>query len=82
MKDILVSNILRNMRTINTNLTQKELAKKMNLAPNTISSYEIGYSQPDFERIIKYAEICDFEIKIYNKKTNEEISLRDLSKER
>lgn len=82
MKDIRVSNILRNMRTINTNLTQKELSKKMNLAPNTISSYETGVSQPDFEGIIKYAEICDFEIKIYNKKTNEEMSLRDLSKER
>ncbi len=82
MKYIRVSNILRNMRIINTNLTQKELSEKMNLAPNTISSYERGNSQPDFEGIVKYAEICDFEIKIYNKKTNEEISLRDLSKER
>ena len=57
------------------------MGEKMSIADNTISSYERENSQPDFQTIVNYAEICDFEIKIYNKKTNKEISLEDMSKE-
>ena len=64
-----LGNILKNMRTTNTNLTQKEIGNKLSIADNTISSYERENSQPDFETIVKFAEICDFEIKIYNKRT-------------
>lgn len=78
---ISIGNILKNMRNMNTNLTQREMGEKMSIADNTISSYERENSQPDFQTIVNYAEICDFEIKIYNKKTNKEISLEDMSKE-
>lgn len=76
-----IGNILKNMRDINTNLTQKDIGEKLAIADNTISSYERENSQPDFQTIVNYADICDFEIKIYNKKTNEEMSLEEMSKE-
>lgn len=81
MKKVSIGNILKNMRNINTNYTQKEIGEKMAIADNTISSYERENSQPDFQTIVNYAEICDFEIKIYNKKTKEEILLEEFSKE-
>ena len=82
-----LGNILKNMRTTNTNLTQKEIGNKLsiadntNLADTTISSYERENSQPDFETIVKFAEICDFEIKIYNKRTKKTLTIEELSKE-
>lgn len=81
MKQVSIGNILKNMRNTNTNYTQKEMGDKMSIADNTISSYERENSQPDFQTIVNYAEICDFEIKIYNKKTNKEVTLEELSKE-
>lgn len=76
-----IGNILKNMRDINTNLTQKDIGEKLSIADNTISSYERENSQPDFQTIVNYADICDFEIRIYNKKTNKEMSLEEMSKE-
>lgn len=81
MKKVSIGNILKNMRNINTNYTQKDMGDKMSIADNTISSYERENSQPDFQTIVNYAEICDFEIKMYNKKTNKEVTLEELSKE-
>ena len=76
-----IGNILKNMRTINTNFTQKEISDKLCIADNTVSSYERENSQPDFEMIIEYAKLCDYEFKIYNKKTKEILSIEDMSKE-
>ncbi len=69
------------MRKMDTKLSQKEIGEKLTVSDTTISSYERENSQPDFQTIVNYAEICNFEIKIYNKKTNEEISLEELSRE-
>lgn len=81
MEEIKVGNILRNMRNMNTKLSQKNIGEKLSLYDTTISSYERGNSQPDFLTIVKYADICGFEFKIYNKKTKQEISLEQMSKE-
>lgn len=81
MKKVSIGNILKNMRNINTNYTQKEVGDQMSVADNTISSYERENSQPDFQSVVNYAEICGYEIRLYNKKTNEEISLEEMSKE-
>lgn len=78
---ISIGNILKNMRNINTNYTQKDLGKKLSIAYNTISSYERENSQPSFDTIVKYAKECNFEIKIYNKKTGELLTVEDMSKE-
>ena len=81
MRIVSIGNMLKNMRNINTKLSQKEIAEMLTVADTTISSYERENSQPDFQTIVNYAEICNFEIKIYNKKTNEEISLEELLRE-
>lgn len=81
MKKVHIGNILKNMRNINTKLSQKEMGELLSTADTTISSYEREKTQPDFETIVNYAENCDFEIKLYNKKTGEEISVEDMSKE-
>lgn len=81
MRKVSIGNILKNMRNINTKLTQKDIGNKLAVYDTTISSYERENSQPDFQTIVNYAEICDFEIKLYNKKTNQEMSLEELSKE-
>lgn len=81
MRIVSIGNILKNMRNINTKLSQKEIGEMLTVADTTVSSYERENRQPDFQTIVNYAEICDFEIKIYNKKTNEEMSLDELSRE-
>lgn len=81
MKDINIGNILKNMRNINTKYSQKELGDILKVADTTISSYERENSQPDFETITKYTRACNFDIKFYNKKTNEEFTVEELSKE-
>lgn len=79
--NVSIGNILKNMRNINTKLSQKEMGDLLTVADTTISSYERENSQPDFQTVVDIAEICDFEIKIINKKTNQEVSLEELSKE-
>lgn len=81
MKKVCTGNILKNMRNINTKLSQKEIGEKLSTADTTISSYERGKTQPDFETIVNYADICEFEIKIYNKKTKTEMTIEELSQE-
>ncbi len=75
----MIGNILKNMR-LSANLTQKELAGKLNLADNTISSYERENSQADFETILQIAKICSFDFKIIDKNNNL-IDIEDMSKE-
>ena len=81
MKEVIIGNILKNMRNTNTNFSQKQVGEKLSVYDTTISSYERGNSQPDFQTIVNYADICNFDIKLYNRATNEEISLEEFSKE-
>lgn len=71
--------ILKNMR-LSAGLSQKELGKKLNLADTTISSYERENSQPDFDTILKIAEICNFKI-IFESQDKKIFSVEDISKE-
>lgn len=54
MIKVSIGNILKNMRNINTNYTQKEVGDQMSVADNTISSYERENSQPDFQTVVNY----------------------------
>lgn len=72
--------IIKNVR-INAGLSQKELGEKLSLAYNTISSYERGNSQPDFETIVNILEICGYKIQFINKTKNEIVSLEKISRE-
>ncbi len=71
--------VLKNMR-ISAGMSQKEIGDRLSLADTTISSYERGNSQPDFETIIKFAKICGYNIQFTNKE-NEIISIEYLSRE-
>lgn len=71
--------ILKNMR-LTAKLSQKELGKKINLADNTISSYERENSRPDFDTILRIAKVCGYDFVLKDKKDNI-ISLDDLNKE-
>lgn len=43
-------------------LTQVELAKKMNLSSKTISKWETGVTNPDFESLVKLSQILEIDI--------------------
>jgi len=75
----MIGNILKNMR-LSAGLSQKELGAKLNLADTTISSYERENSQPDFETILKIADICGFEFRIINQ-DNEVTTIEKMSRE-
>ena len=55
--------ILKNAR-IQRGFSQEELGNKLSLARNTISSYERGNSQPDFDTVIKILNICGYELQL------------------
>jgi len=61
-------------------LTQKELAKNINIAQTTLSGYETKYSNPTFEVIEKIANNCDYEIIFRNKQTKEEITTKNINR--
>jgi transcriptional regulator with XRE-family HTH domain len=48
------ANNLKQLR-IRRNLTQKEFAKLMNIAPSTVTMYEIGQREPNFTLLDKMA---------------------------
>ena len=81
MSKLSIGNILRNMRMSNTTLLQKELGKLLSLSDTTISSYGRENSQPDFNTIVNIANICDYDLRLYNRKTKQFISLKYFSKE-
>lgn len=77
----MIGTILKNAR-LRAKLSQVELGNKLSLARNTISSYERGNSQPDFEIIEKILNICNYEIKILDKYTDNLYTIDELSREK
>ncbi len=76
----MIGRILRNIRKINKQ-TQEQIGKKLNLAENTISNYETEYSNPTFDTILKFVNVCDFDIQFVDKKTKKVYTIKELSKE-
>ena len=76
----MISKILRYMRRT-ANLNQQELAKKMNVAPTTISGYETDYSQPRFDIIEEIADKCGFDVEFINRKTKQVITTKNIDRE-
>ncbi len=72
--------ILKNIRKIGK-LTQTQIGNKLNLAENTISNYETEYSNPTFETVNKFVDVCDFDIQFLDRKTRKVFTIEDLSKE-
>lgn len=76
----MIGRILRNIRKINKQ-TQEQIGKELNLAENTISNYETEYSNPTFDTILKFVNICDFDIQFVDKKTKKVYTIKELSEE-
>ncbi len=76
----MIGTILRNIRKIR-GLTQSNVGKDLNLADNTISNYETEYSNPNFDTINKFINVCDFEIQFVDKKNQKVYTIDELSKE-
>lgn len=51
-------------------LTQEELAKKINISKSSIEKYEYGTANYTFETLIKIANKCNLEIIIQTKERN------------
>lgn len=76
----MIGMILRNIRKIR-GLTQSNVGDELNLADNTISNYETEYSNPNFDTIKKFVDVCDFEIQFVDKQNKKVYSVKELSKE-
>lgn len=76
----MIGTILRNIRKIR-GLTQSNVGKELNLADNTISNYETEYSNPNFDTIKKFIDVCNFEIQFVDKENNKVYAIEELSKE-
>lgn len=76
----MVGTILRNIRKIR-GLTQSNVGDELHLADNTISNYETEYSNPNFDTIRKFVNVCNFEIQFVDKETKKVYTVDELSKE-
>jgi len=76
----MIGTILRNIRKIR-GLTQSNMGYELNLADNTISNYETEYSNPNFDTIMKFIDVCSFQIQFVDMKNNKVYSIEELSKE-
>ena len=58
MRNLELANNIRFYRK-SLNLTQEQLAQRLNGKKSLVSNYENGYSTPDIETLIKLADIFD-----------------------
>ncbi len=75
----MINKIISTMRK-NAKLTQKELAKKCNIATTTLSGYEINHREPNFETIEKIANMCNYEILFKNKENGDILTTKNISR--
>lgn len=58
---------------VNRGLTQRELAKLLNIAPSTLANYEVGKREPDFVTLCKIADFFQISIDYLLGRTDEKI---------
>ena len=68
-------NLLKYMRN-QTGLEQKDIAKQLNRSVSSISGYEIGDSRISFEKLLEFAQVCDYEIIARDKNSGETITIK------
>ena len=64
-----------------SNLSQEQIGQLTGYAKNTISQYENGSRQPDFDTIEKIAKECEYEIIFYNAKTKDKLTTDNIDRE-
>ena len=75
----MISDILKYLRK-SKKLKQSEVSSTANIAVSTISGYKINYSLPTFEMIEKIADICGYDIIFRNRKTEYEVSTKNIDR--
>ena len=70
---------IRTMR-LTKGLKQDELAKLCNVSTSTISGYETGYREPNFEMLNKISSICGFELEFINKEKNIKLNTKNIER--
>ena len=68
----MIGRIIAEMRRA-SGMKQGELASKVGIALSTLSGYETGNSQPNFDTVNKIAQECEFELIFRDKNSGEEI---------
>ena len=63
------------------NYSQEKLAELIDVSPATISNYETEYSNPNFDTIQKFINVCNFEIQFVDKENKKVYTIEELSKE-
>ena len=73
----MISEIIKYMRKA-SGMSQTELAKKLNIAPSTLSGYETKYVKPNFEIIEQIAKQCEYDIVFVDKNSGEKITTKNI----
>ena len=58
---------------VSSGISQAQLAKKLGIGQTTLSGYETGSSNPNYDMVEKIAGVCDFEIVFIDKISGENI---------
>ena len=72
-----IGKIIKYIR-IQSNMTQSELANKINIGRTTLSDYEREKTDINFDTIIKICRECKYEIKFINK--NDTITIDNIDR--
>lgn len=56
-----INDNLRELRQVR-NLTQEQVAEKLNVTRQTVSSYESGRTRPDIDTLVRYSELFGIEL--------------------
>lgn len=59
---------------------QIEVSSKLNIGQTTLSGWERGFREPNFDMIIEISKLCDFEILIKDNKNGNIYSLDELKR--
>jgi len=70
----MIGEIIKHMR-VSAGLSQTQLADKLGIAQTTLSGYETNSSKPNYEIVEQIATICEFELILRDKNSNEKIYL-------
>ncbi len=77
---MMLGQYLKYMRTVR-GINQKEFAKKLFIAPCTLSHYENGSRMVPYTILLLAAEVSNFELKIIDNENHKEITDIDIEKE-
>jgi len=69
----MIGKIIKYMRCA-SGYNQAQLSKSAGIAQTTLSGYETGYSNPNYEVVERIAKICDFDIVFTDKNSGENIN--------